>query len=137
MLVSKLMVEYLRPWKLITLLLGIGALVFGALYYQALDWDIPISLIMALLSYLTAPFSVRILLEKKWRFLPLMIFLTWFTVDGCYAIYWHFKNPLALALMRDANFPASLSLYFLCGFLWLYQGSLRELISDIKSVITH
>ena len=45
-------------------------------------------------------------------------------VDGCYAIYWHYKNPAALALMRGCNFPASLSLYGLCGVLWLYRGSL-------------
>ena len=25
-----------------------------------------------------------------------MLFATWFTVDGCYAIYWHFKDPAAL-----------------------------------------
>jgi hypothetical protein len=60
-----------------------------------------------------------------------MLFLTWFTVDGCYAIYWHYINPLALSLMRDANFFASLSLYGFCGVLWLYQGSLREFFSEV------
>ena len=137
MLVSKLINEYLRPWKLATFLLGTSALIVGALYYKAIDWDIPISLIMAFLCYLTAPLSLRILLEKKWRLLPLMVFFTWFTVDGCYAIYWYFKNPLTLEMMRDANFPASLSLYLLCGFLWVYQGSLSDLISEIKTVISH
>ncbi|GBL45207.1 hypothetical protein SFMTTN_1011 [Sulfuriferula multivorans] len=34
--------------------------------------------------------------------------------------------------MRAANFPASLSLYGLCGIIWLYQGNFRQLFSDIK-----
>lgn len=49
--------EYARPWKLGTLALGIALLIIGSFYYQAPDWDIPISLIMATLAYLTAPWS--------------------------------------------------------------------------------
>lgn len=126
--------EYLRPWKLLTLALGIALLILGSFYYPAPDWDIPISFIMAILAYLTAPWSMRVLLERRWRDWPLMLFLTWFTVDGCYAIYWHFRNPLALALMRDVNFPASLALYAACGLLWLYRGSLRQFYSDLRAL---
>ena len=121
--------EYLRPWKLATLALGIGLLVAGSFYYQAPDWDIPISLIMAILAYLTAPWSMRVLIERRWRLWPLMLFFTWFTADGCYAIYWHFRDPVALELMREANFPASLSLYGMCGLVWLYRGSFKQLIA--------
>jgi len=124
--------EYFRPWKLVTLAIGIALLIVGSLYYNAPDWDIPISFIMAILAYLTAPWSLRVILEKQWRLWPAILFVTWFTVDGCYAIYWHFKDPAALEMMRTANFPASLSLYGLCGIIWLYQGSLRQLFSDIK-----
>jgi hypothetical protein len=101
--------EYLRPWKLATLTLGIALLIGGSFYYEAPDWDIPISLIMALLAYLTAPWSLRVIVERQWRQWPAMLFAAWFTVDGCYWIYWHFKNPVALELMREVNFPASLS----------------------------
>jgi hypothetical protein len=65
----------------------------------------------------------------------LALLFTWFTVDGCYWIYWHFKNPAALELMRDANFLASLTLYGICGALWLYRGSLRELLRDGASML--
>lgn len=109
-----------------TLALGIGLLLLGAELTPAPDWDVPISFIMALLAYTTAPWSLRVLVERKWRALPLALLLTWFTVDGCYALYWYLKSPTVLALMRDANFPASLSLYGICGLAWLYQGSLRE-----------
>ncbi len=126
------MKEYLRPWKLITLACGIALLIAGSFYYQAPDWDIPISLIMAILAYLTAPWSLRVVLERRWKLWPLMLSATWFTVDGSYSLYWHFKNPAALEMMREANFFASLALYGLCGVVWLYRGSLRDLVTGIR-----
>ena len=124
--------EWLRPWKLTTLAIGIAILIAGSFYYQAPDWDVPISFIMSTLTYLTAPWSLRVILERRWKLFPLMLFATWFSVDGCYWIYWHFKNPVALDAMRSANFPASLALYGLCGVLWLYRGSLKELATEIR-----
>jgi hypothetical protein len=123
-----LLTELLRPWKLFTLTIGIALLIWGSFHYQAPDWDIPISLIMALLTYLLAPWSLRVIMGRQWKNWPAMLFVTWFTVDGCYAIYWYFKDPVALEMMRSANFPASLSLYGICGVLWLYQGSLKSLL---------
>jgi len=128
--------EYLRPWKLVTLAAGIALLVAGAMRHIAPDWDIPISFIMALLAYLTAPWSLRVLLERRRRLLPLALLATWFTVDGCYAIYWHYRDPAALTLMRAWNAPASLALYGLCGVLWLYRGSLREFVADAAEELT-
>ena len=118
--------EFRRPWKLATLAAGIALLVVGSFYYEAPDWDVPISFIMALLAYFTAPWSLRVVVERRWSLWPAMLLVTWFTVDGCYAIYWYFKDPVALELMREANFPASLSLYGMCGLLWFYNGSLAE-----------
>ena len=54
-------------------------------------------------------------MERNWRLLPLALFCTWLSVDGCYALYWHFKDPAALEAMRSANAPASLALYGICG----------------------
>lgn len=127
------MTEYFRPWKLFTLAIGIALLIVGSFYYEAPDWDIPVSFIMAILAYLTAPWSLRVILERQWRHWPVMFLATWFTVDGCYAIYWSLKDPVALEMMRGANFPASLALYGMCGILWLYQGSFRQLHSDVKN----
>ena len=131
------LLECLRPWKLVTLAAGIALLILGSFYSGAPDWDIPISFIMAILAYLTAPWSLRVILERKWRLWPVMLFFTWFTVDGCYAIYWHFKNPVVLKLMRSVNFPASLSLYGICGIVWLYRGSLKQLASEIRNHFTY
>ncbi len=131
------MSEYLRPWKIATLAAGIALLVAGSFYYEAPDWDIPISLIMAILAYLFAPWSLRVMLERKWRLLPIAALLTWLTVDGSYWIYWHFKDPRALDLMRAANFPASLALYGMCGVGWLYKGSLHQLLSDARRLFVN
>ncbi len=134
MLRNKMLLEFLRPWKLFTLGIGVALLITGSYYYDAPDWDIPISLIMASLAYLTAPWSLRILIERKWRQFPLMLLATWFTVDGCYWLYWNYKNPSALAAMREANFFASLVLYGACGIVWLYRGSMREFIQELRRI---
>ena len=56
--------EYARPWKLISLMIGISLLICGAYYYNAPDWDVPISFIMAIITYLTARWSMRILVDE-------------------------------------------------------------------------
>jgi hypothetical protein len=114
-------------------LLGLSLLIVGSYYYQAPDWDIPISFIMALFTYLTASWSMHVVVERRWKRFPLMLLYTWFSVDGCYWIYWHFKDQQALAFMREANFGASLCLYAICGLVWFYEGSLKQLISDAKA----
>jgi len=60
-------------------------------------------------------------------------FVTWFTVDGFYVIYWHFKDPAALENDACCDFPAALSAYGLCGIVWQYQWSIRQLESDVKN----
>lgn len=118
-------VKYTHPWNIATLAVGIGLLVVGSLFYEAPDWDIPISFIMAGFTYLTAVWSLKVILYRRWRRVPAMLAVVWWTVDGCYALYWYFVNPRALELMREANWPASLALYFACAVVWM----LPELLS--------
>lgn len=125
-----LLLEYKRPWKLLAFAIGLSLLIIGSFYYDAPDWDIPISIIMATITYFAAPWSMRVILERQWKLFPAMLFITWFAVDGCYWIYWSLENPDALQ-MRDVNFPASLSLYGICGVIWLYQGSLNDLWKEL------
>jgi hypothetical protein len=119
--------NYTHPWNLLTLLVGIGLLVAGSFYYEAPDWDIPISFIMAGFTYLTAVWSLKVILQRRWRMFPLMLVAVWWTVGGCYALYWSFQNPQALELMREANWPASLALYFACAVIWLMPEIWRDL----------
>jgi hypothetical protein len=124
--------ELVRPWKISLLVIGVALLISGSFYYQAPDWDIPISLIMALVSYATASWSMRVMVERQWRKWPLMLFVTWFAVDGCYWLYWRWQDPVALEMMREANAPASLSLYWMCGLVWYYRGTARGFIGMLR-----
>lgn len=126
--------EYVRPWKVVTLLLGIGLLIVGAFYYEAPDWDVGISLIMGVLAYLAAPWSAHVLVDRRWRLLPVAFLATWVTVDGSYALYWYIKDPAALAAMRDANLLPSLMLYCLCALVWFYRGSLGEFWKELSAM---
>jgi len=65
--------EYLRPWKLTTLAIGLGLLLVGANYYHAPDWDYKISFIMAILTYLTAPWAVRVVMARNWKMMLLKL----------------------------------------------------------------
>ena len=114
-----------------TFLVGLLLLIVGSFYYRAPDWDIPVSIIMATFTYLTAGWSMRVILFRQWRDWPLMLFFTWWCVDGCYALYWAIVDPVALSLMREANAPASLSLFWMCGLLWSWNGSVREAVSNL------
>ncbi len=82
---------------------------------------------MAGITYFTAPWCLRVLLERQWKYFPWMLFLVWFSVDGCYAIYWYFVDIRALTWMRSANFGASLVLFMMCGLIWLPRMSLKEM----------
>ena len=119
--------EYARPWKLFSLLCGINFLLIGAWISGLPDWDASISFIMAGFTYFTAPCSLRVFLERRWKQFPHALFWTWFSVDGSYTIYWYFVNPDAL-IFRPANAMASLALYGMCGLVWLYRGTLRQLV---------
>jgi hypothetical protein len=119
--------EYARPWKLFSLSCGIIFLLIGALFSGLPDWDMPISFIMAGFTYFTAPCSLRVILERRWKQFPQAIFWTWFSVDGTYTIYWHFVDPDAL-IFRPANAGVSLALYFMCALVWLHRGTLRQLV---------
>lgn len=129
---NQLLIEYIRPWKLSTFAIGLGLLIAGSFYYQAPDWDIPISIIMAGLTYLTASWSVGVIRDRRWKLLPLALFYYWVSVDGAYWLYWSITKPDAL-IMREANFFASTCLYWLCGMIWLHSGSLREMITLRKT----
>ena len=121
--------EYARPWKLFSLLCGVLLLLLGARYSGLLDWDVSVSLIMAVPAYFTAPCSLRVFLERSWTQLPQALLWSWFTIDGTYTAYWYLVDPAAL-LFRPANAVASSALYVACGLVWLHRGSLRQLLAN-------
>lgn len=100
--------EFLRPWKLTTLALGIILLLIGSVVTPAPDWDVGVSFIMAVLTYLTAPWFIHVFRRLNWKMIPLALF------------------------MRPANAFASTFLYLLMGMVWMYPGSLRDLLNETR-----
>ncbi|HSV58577.1 MAG TPA: hypothetical protein VLJ19_06725 [Variovorax sp.] len=128
--------EYLRPWKLVTLAIGIAILIWGAQVEKLPDWDAGISVVMALLTYLTAPWGVRVCIERRWRWVPLALFYAWVAIDMSYWAWNAHLGPEFTDILRQANMWPSTLLYFLCGFIWLYRGSLAELRAELVAVCT-
>lgn len=118
--------ELRRPWKLATLAVGTAWLLYGAIFYHIDDWDVGVSLIMASLTYVASPWCARALVRRRWDLAAGVIVTCWFCVDGSYNL-WH--NLVGNQTFRVANFPASMSLFWLCGFIWLPCGSLREIVA--------
>ena len=96
---------------------GIVLLLAGSAYYKFADWDIGISLLMAGFTFLSAEWSLGVVLTRQWRYLPLAVFASWWACDGVYWAYWSLVNPDALQL-RGAAFPANVMLYLLCGVIF-------------------
>jgi hypothetical protein len=126
------MKELIRPWKLFTLAVGMTWLLWGALTLNIPDWDVGVSVLMGGLAYLTAPWSVRVLLLRRYRWWPLAAYWYWMTVDGSYMAY---HGLAGNETFRLANFIASTTLYWLCGFIWLHRGPLKTLITERRALL--
>jgi hypothetical protein len=112
--------EYLRPWKLLTLVGGISILIYAGKLQQLPDRHIWISVVMAVLTYLTAPWAVRVFVQRRWLRMPLALLAIWFCVGGSYAAWNAHYGPEFSDFMRHAGTGyAWLSLYLFCGLLWL------------------
>ena len=105
-------------FKNVTFLIGLSWLIYGALTYGYPDWDVGVSLIMAFATYFTADKVVMAIRNLEWRRWPLMLFYTWFAVDGTYLCYWIVKDRVILLQMRDSQWPFSLCLFLLMGVVW-------------------
>lgn len=108
---------------------------YGAVSYGISDWDVGISLIMGGLTYLCAPWSVTTIynsIRLRPHLWPLRIVAAivpaMFTVDW---VYWLYHSAVGNKMLRWENFKVSMALYFICGLLWLYRGSVREFVADI------
>jgi len=130
------LLELRRPWKLATFSIGMSWLLYGALFYGISDWDIGISVIMGGFTYLCAPWSFSVIFNaaryrpRGWplhivaAFLPALFAVDW--------AYWLYHTAMGNAMLRWENFKVSSALYFICGSIWYYKGSLRDLIADIQ-----
>jgi hypothetical protein len=127
--------ELCRPWKVITFCLGLGWLLYGAVTYGISDWDIGISVIMAGLTYLCAPWSVHLIESamkspRMWLLYGVLAAIpALFTVDWVYCLY---HQTMGNQMARWDNFKVSIILYFICGIVWNYRGSLRDFRTNLR-----
>jgi hypothetical protein len=113
---------YLNSLNLLTFAIGLSMLIYGAVAYRLPDWDIGVSLLMATLTYLSAPWVISVISKIRYistSKLLLAIFFTWLSVDGCYWAYWTIVDTNAL-VMREHQYLTSLCLYLMCGMFWHY-----------------
>ncbi len=102
--------------KLGSFAVGLSLLLVGALFLDYPDWDIGISLLMALSTLATAEWSVAVIWQRRWKWMPVAVFFAWLSVDGVYWAYWSSVRPEAM--IREGQWLASLCLYALCGVIW-------------------
>jgi len=119
--------------------LAMSWLFYGALNYGIGDWDVGITILMGVLTYLMAPWSVYIILSAvRYRlgywYLHIIAALIagLFVVDWVYMLY---HTIVGNQTYREANFYASAPLYFIAGSVWLYRGSLSDLVANIKKLL--
>lgn len=105
-----------RAWKPVTFAIGLGWLVWGALFLGYPDWDFRLSLLMASCTYLTADWFVSVVKQRRYPLWPLALLACWFSVDGVYWLYWSLVRPEVM--IREGQWPMSLCLYLLCGIFW-------------------
>ena len=102
--------------KRATFAAGLGWLLWGAAFFDYPDWDYGLSVLMAASTYFAAEWVVGVFMDRRYAFWPAALFLAWWCVDGSYWAYWSFVKPEVM--IRDGQWPMSLCLFLLCGFVW-------------------
>lgn len=107
----------LSQWKNSTFLVGLSWLLYGAIYFEYPDWDIPISILMACSTYLTADKLILSIKQKSYPKIALYSLGAWWSIDGSYCLYWSLVD--SSVMIREGQWMMSLCLYLLCGFVWV------------------
>ena len=100
---------------------GLALLCVGSHVTPSIDWDYPISFIMGVTAYVCAPWTVRVLVYRRWKWLAAAFLLSWASIDGVYSLYWWCRGFDALHLFRGANAIYSLPLYFALGIVMNFE----------------
>jgi hypothetical protein len=130
--------ELVRPWKLLTLSIAVGYYIWGAYYYRCPTWDVPVSLIMSVLTYVCAPWTVKSVLyllqarPKHWqRSLIFCILVTYACASGSYELYnwWHlgYYPPPTYWV----NLYYSTLMFIGAGLFWKFDGTFSQLLQTL------
>lgn len=103
-------------WKYTTFLIGFAWLIYGAMFFDYPDWDIGVSIVMAVSTLGAADVAWKIMKQQIYRLFPMAAMATWWCVDGSYTTYWSIVDPTVM--IREGQWPMSLCLFLLCGAVW-------------------
>ena len=109
-------------FKNITFAVGLSWLLYGALTYQIVDWDVGVSLLMAGFTYVSADWVVGVVRRLEYRHWLKAAFIAWFSVSGCYTAYWLLRGHPER--MVQGQWMTSLCLYLMCGVIWSFFAKL-------------
>lgn len=118
-----------KHWKPLTFFCGLSLLIWGALYEGCRDWDISVSILMALSTYLSADRFVEACFRLNWKKVLIWSPAAWWAVDGVYWLYWTLVDTTAM--LRSEQWLTSLCLYLMCGFLWFPARS--EMLATVPA----
>ena len=112
-------------------------LLYGAVTFGIADWDAGITLIMGILTYVCAPWILRVVLlafrERPpywYLWIVAALAVAWVVIDGVYVLY---HTTVGNRMFREDNFYASCPIYFLAGAFWLYRGSVKDFLADVRA----
>ena len=125
----------IAPWRLCCLAAGLALLCVGSHVTQSPDWDYPISFIMGVCAYVCAPWTVRALAYRRWKWLPVAFFLMWLSIDGVYSLYWWCRDFDALQIFRGANAIYCMPLYFALGVVMNIEVRRGEAVDTTAELI--
>lgn len=130
--------ELARPWKVFTLLLGMGYYIWGSMYYACPTWDVPISIIMSALAYLVSPwvvdstYNLVVTRPGKWGWgLFRNLLVVYMCASGVYEIYNLWNLGYWPPPTYWVNLYYSSLMFFAAGMVWRFKGTARELISEL------
>jgi hypothetical protein len=134
--------ELFRPWKIVTFSIALGYYIWGAYRYKCPTWDVPVSIIMSVLTYLFAPWTVKsiyYLIQRRPKYwIPKLIIcaiVIYACASGSYELYnwWHlgYHPPPTYWV----NLYYSSLIFFAAGMLWRFEGTLKELLINLKNDI--
>lgn len=131
------MTEYMRPWKLVTLVLVVNALVYGSMAEDHAPTSVIVARVVTMLvTYMTAPWGVRVVIARRWRWLPLALFYAWLCIVSA-AVVWMVPRAGIVEFedfARDFNLWPSVRWYLFCGFLWLYRASMADFKRELSAL---
>ena len=132
--VKKYFQELFRSWKVGTFVLALSYYVWGAFYYRLPTWDVPVSIIMSVLTYVFAPWVVNSVLylfknrPKGWIVKVIIcLVVTYGCASGSYEIYHMFWGIGRHPPTYWVNLYYSTLIFLAAGIFWKFEGSFSEL----------